>query len=151
MGYLSSPAPAGYARGIVSARKSAEASFESRVEQQIRAAERAGRFEALPGAGRPHTSEDAGDPHWWTKQLLRREQVEAEVRRLNATAHAGPPTTQAPLDVEEIVATIKQDLIVGAIDRATLAVERMRTGPWHGTFCREVAERIVRAVFEDTP
>ena len=139
-GYLSSGARAGYARGVVSTRKPAGLSFESWVEQQIREAEHEGRFDALPGAGRPLATDDADDPHWWTKQLLRREQVEfvppalairrsvekalaalpklhdearvrevlvelnAEIRRLNATVHAGPPTTQAPLDVEEIVA-----------------------------------------------
>ena len=30
--------------------------------------------------------------------------VDAEIRRFNATTVSGPPTTQAPLDVEEIVA-----------------------------------------------
>jgi hypothetical protein len=124
----------------VSERKPAGLSFESWVEQQIREAEREGRFDALPGAGRPLATDDAGDPHWWTKQLLRREQLDfvppalairrsvekllaalprlgdearvramldelnEEIRHLNATTSAGPPTTQAPLDAEEIVA-----------------------------------------------
>jgi hypothetical protein len=30
--------------------------------------------------------------------------LDAEIRRFNATAISGPPTTQAPLDIEEIVA-----------------------------------------------
>lgn len=30
--------------------------------------------------------------------------LDAEIRRFNATAVSGPPTTQAPLDVEELVA-----------------------------------------------
>jgi len=49
-------------------------------------------------------------PERWAK-LLRREQVDflphaldAEIRRFDATATSGPPTTQPPLDVEELVA-----------------------------------------------
>jgi hypothetical protein len=36
------------------------------------------------------------------RELL--EGLDAEIRRFNATATSGPPTTQAPLDVEAIVA-----------------------------------------------
>jgi len=124
----------------VSARKPAELSFESWIEQQIQQARRDGRFDDLPGAGRPLPEDGGDDPNWWAKQLLRREQVDflppalalrrnvekalaalpalsderrvrtlltgldAEIRRFNATVAAGPPTTQAPLDVEALVA-----------------------------------------------
>jgi hypothetical protein len=124
----------------VSPRKPAELSFESWIEQQIQQAQREGRFDDLPGKGRPLRGDDGSDPNWWAKQLLRREQVDflppalalrrsvertlealpslgserrarellealdAEIRRFNATATSGPPTTQAPLDVEEILA-----------------------------------------------
>jgi hypothetical protein len=124
----------------VTTRKPPEPSFEGWIEGQIQQAQRDGRFDALPGSGRPQRSEDAADPHWWTKQLLRREQVDfvppalalrrtvekvlaalpgmrdersvrallarvdAEIRRANATATSGPPTTQPPLDVEALVA-----------------------------------------------
>ena len=121
-------------------RKPAEMSFEGWIERQIQEAQQDGRFDALPGRGRPQRTDDAADPHWWTKQLLRREQVDvlppalelrrgveralaalpamrderrvrallesvdAEIRRVNRTTTAGPPTTQAPLDVEALVA-----------------------------------------------
>jgi hypothetical protein len=124
----------------VTARKPAELSFESWIEQQIQEAQREGRFDELPGAGRPLRADDGADPNWWAKQLLRREQVDflppalalrrnvektlellpaltderrvrellerldAEIRRFNATSTSGPPTTQAPLDVEAILA-----------------------------------------------
>jgi len=124
----------------VTARKPADLSFESWIEQQIQEAQREGRFDDLPGAGRPLRTDDGADSHWWAKQLLRREQVDflppalalrrsvekalaalpalrderrvrellerldAEIRRFNATVTSGPPTTQAPLDVEAIVA-----------------------------------------------
>ena len=121
-------------------RKPPELSVASWVEQQIRQAQREGRFEGLPGAGRPLDTADATDPYWWAKQLLRREDVDAlppalrlrrhvertlatlpalpdearvrsllaaldaEIRRFNATSISGPPTTQPPLEIEELVA-----------------------------------------------
>jgi hypothetical protein len=124
----------------VTQRKPPELSFEGWIEQQIRDAQQSGRFDDLPGRGRPLRTDDAADPHWWTKQLLRREQVDflppalelrrsvekalaalpgmrdervvrallervdAEIRRANATATSGPPTTQPPLDIEALVA-----------------------------------------------
>jgi hypothetical protein len=123
----------------VTARKPAELSFESWIEQQIQQAQREGLFDDLPGQGRPLATDDGADPNWWAKQLLRREQVDflppalalrrsvekalaalpslrdegrvrtllegldAEIRRFNSTTVSGPPTTQPPLDVEEIV------------------------------------------------
>lgn len=56
-------------------RKPPELSFESWIEGQIQEARRDGRFDALPGSGQPQRTDDAADPHWWTKQFLRREQV----------------------------------------------------------------------------
>jgi len=121
-------------------RKPPDVSFESWIEQQIEQARKDGLFDDLPGAGRPLRLDDADDPHWFAKQLLRRERLDflppaleirrtvqktlallpsladenevretlakldAEIRRVNATAHAGPPTTQPPLDVETLVA-----------------------------------------------
>ncbi len=137
---MTSPRPGRYARPV-SPRKPPELSFESWIEQQIRDAQREGLFDALPGAGRPQQTDDAADPLWWAKDLLRRERVDAlppalairraveralealptipdearvrellgrldaEIRRLNATSIGGPATTQAPLDVETLVAT----------------------------------------------
>jgi hypothetical protein len=60
----------------VTARKPAEQSFESWIEQQIQQAQREGRFDDLPGQGRPQRQDDAEDPYWWAKQLLRREHVD---------------------------------------------------------------------------
>jgi hypothetical protein len=124
----------------VTQRKPPELSIASWIEQQIQQAQREGRFDGLPGEGRPLDTADAADPWWWAKQLLRREQVDAlppalalrrqvertlaalpalrdegrvralltaldaEIRRFNATAITGPPTSQPPLDVEQIVA-----------------------------------------------
>jgi hypothetical protein len=55
-------------------RKPANMDFPGWVEQQIRAAEAEGAFEALPGAGRPIT--DLGDDSTWLANYLRRENVD---------------------------------------------------------------------------
>src|SRR5262245_52817059 len=61
----------------VTQRKPPELSVAGWVEQQIQEAQRAGRFDDLPGSGRPLDAADAADPLWWAKQLLRREHVDA--------------------------------------------------------------------------
>jgi hypothetical protein len=124
----------------MTARKPPELSFESWIEQQIQQGQRDGLFDALPGKGQPQKNDDASDPLWWAKGLLRREQLDAlppalairraveraiealptipsearvrellgkldgEIRHLNATSAGGPATTQAPLDIEALVA-----------------------------------------------
>ena len=122
-------------------RKPPDVSLESWIDAQIRAAEERGEFADLPGKGKPLTQlDDAADPLWWAKQLLRREglsllppaleiqrKVErfreglaqlpseakvreaaavlnAEIRKLNRLATSGPPTQQALLDPEDLVA-----------------------------------------------
>ena len=122
-------------------RKPADLGFESWIEQRIERARREGLFDDLPGAGRPLRLDDAADPLWWAKGLVRREQLDllpgaleirrtvertlallprlhdegavrdtllqlnAEIRKLNALASVGPPTTQPLLDVEETLAS----------------------------------------------
>lgn len=122
-------------------RKPPDVSFESWIDAQIRAAEERGEFADLPGKGKPLTHlEEAEDPLWWAKQLLRREglsllppalevqrkverfrealgklpseamlreavaALNAEIRKLNRLAASGPPTRQALLDPEDLVA-----------------------------------------------
>ncbi|RTL71713.1 MAG: DUF1992 domain-containing protein [Hyphomicrobiales bacterium] len=49
---------------------------ESWVEAQIRIAMEGGAFDNLPGAGKPIPDLDqARDPDWWVKQLMKREQL----------------------------------------------------------------------------
>jgi hypothetical protein len=55
-------------------RKPPDVSFESWIDAQVRAAEERGEFADLPGKGKPLSHlDDAADPLWWAKQLLRRE------------------------------------------------------------------------------
>jgi Domain of unknown function (DUF1992) len=122
-------------------RKPPDVSFENWIDSQIKAAEARGEFDDLPGKGKPLPRlDEAGDPLWWAKQLVRREglsllppaleirqQVErfreglaklpsearvreavaalnAEIRKRNRLASEGPPTQQAVLDPEDLVA-----------------------------------------------
>jgi len=54
-------------------RKPIGVTFESHVEEQIRAAMERGDFAGLPGAGRPLSNLDDDDPMWWIKQKARAE------------------------------------------------------------------------------
>ena len=89
-------------------RKPAEQSFESWIEQQIQQAQRDGRFDDLPGKGRPQRLEDGVDPNWWAKQLLRREQVDflppvLELRRNVEKALAALPSLRDERRVRELL------------------------------------------------
>jgi sugar phosphate isomerase/epimerase len=46
------------------------------AEEKIRAAQAAGGFDNLPGAGRPLQLTDLDDPDWFAKSLLRREKID---------------------------------------------------------------------------
>jgi hypothetical protein len=126
----------------VADRKPPGLSWESWVEQRIRAAEAEGAFDDLPGHGRPLPGiDDPRDDLWWLRAKLRREQVvvplppqlqlrkdvdelraslahigdedtvrqlaanlDHRIREVNRTTVSGPPTTVAPLDVDDLVA-----------------------------------------------
>lgn len=44
--------------------------FESWIDRQVREAIESGRFDDLPGAGKPLHLRNVGDPDWWVKQKL---------------------------------------------------------------------------------
>ncbi|MDQ1631523.1 MAG: hypothetical protein QOC80_1495 [Frankiaceae bacterium] len=46
------------------------------VEQKIRAAQQAGLFDNLPGAGKPLDHVDLNDPDWFVKRLVKREKID---------------------------------------------------------------------------
>jgi Domain of unknown function (DUF1992) len=50
------------------------------ADNKIRAAIEAGEFDNLPGYGKPLESIDEPyDPHWWIRQKLRREELQARL------------------------------------------------------------------------
>ncbi len=57
-------------------KKPSSLSWESFVEEQIRAAQEAGEFDHLPGFGKPIPELDEPDDDlWWIKNLLKRERL----------------------------------------------------------------------------
>ena len=77
-------------------RKPSGTSFETWIDEQIRIATEAGAFDNLPGAGKPLPNLDqAFDPLWWVKQLVRREQISML-----------PPSLELLRKVESELATI---------------------------------------------
>lgn len=57
-------------------RKPPGKTWESWIDEQIRAAQAAGEFDGLEGAGKPIPGIEAPyDPDWWAKKLLEREKV----------------------------------------------------------------------------
>ncbi|HEX2485644.1 MAG TPA: DUF1992 domain-containing protein [Myxococcota bacterium] len=59
-------------------RKPPGTTVETWIEAQLREARERGEFDDLPGQGKPLADlEEANDPYWWAKKLLRREGVSA--------------------------------------------------------------------------
>ena len=57
-------------------RKPPWTSWETWIEAQIRVATEKGAFDNLPGAGKPLPNlDEAYDPLWWVKQLVKREGI----------------------------------------------------------------------------
>jgi hypothetical protein len=80
----------------VTQRKPPGTSWETWIDEQIRIATEAGAFDNLPGAGKPLPNLDqAFDPLWWVKHLVRREQVSML-----------PPSLELLRKVESELATI---------------------------------------------
>ena len=78
-------------------RKPPGLSWESWVEQRIRAAEADGAFDDLPGHGKPLPGiDDPRDDLWWLRSKLRREQVVVPL----------PPQLQLRKDVDEFRAAL---------------------------------------------
>lgn len=126
-------------------RKPPGASWESWVEQKIRAGMEGGAFENLPGKGKPIPGlTDPHDDDWWVKEKLRRERVSflpptLAVRKELDDARLRIAAATSETDVRRIVAEINAR-IVHVNARATagppsttvpLDVEQV-VRDWHG-------------------
>ena len=69
---------------------------ESWVDQQIRAAEKRGDFEELPGAGKPLPKVDTSDPAWWVKRKLASENLSVPL----------PPQLELRKEVKQVLAAL---------------------------------------------
>jgi hypothetical protein len=97
-------------------RKPSDLSFESWIEQQIREAQADGRFENLPGHGRPLANlREADDPLWWAKQLVRREGLDVlppalEIERTVERTLAALPAFPSEAKLREALARLNDDI-----------------------------------------
>jgi len=53
-------------------------SMQDWIDLQLKEAEKAGKFDDLPGAGKPLKLADQHDPDWWVKDFIRRENIDTE-------------------------------------------------------------------------
>jgi hypothetical protein len=98
------------------------ARFESVVEERIRAAQKRGEFDNLPGAGKPLAGLDGPDDElWWVRGYMRREGLSAE------------PLLPTPLrlrkEVERLADTVA-DLTSERAVRETVAELNVRIARW---------------------
>lgn len=97
-------------------RKPPELSFESWIEIQIREASERGEFDELPGKGEPFPHlEDAADPTWWAKQLVRREGLSLlppalELRRKVERLREGLAALPSEAEVREAVDSLNAEI-----------------------------------------
>jgi hypothetical protein len=99
--------------------------WESLAERRIREAAEQGEFDDLPGSGRPLPSLDGTyDPHWWTKEWLRRttlDETAAELRRAIRSElprlKASPDSSKTRERIEELntaITELNRDLAADA-------------------------------------
>lgn len=101
---------------------------ESLVEEQIRRAIEDGRFDDLPGAGRPLALPARHDENWWLRAKLRREGVPTDALL--------PPSLRLRKELEGLDAAVA-DLpdeaavraVVAELDRRVVAFLRSPDGP----------------------
>jgi hypothetical protein len=73
--------------------------FQSVVDAQIRAAEKRGAFDNLPGSGKPIPGlMDPDDPMWWIKGFIKREKVPTEMLL--------PPSLALRREIEKLPGTV---------------------------------------------
>ncbi|MFK4084214.1 DUF1992 domain-containing protein [Kribbella sp. NPDC020789] len=62
----------------MTSRKPPSMSMQDWIDLQLKEAEKAGKFDDLPGAGKPLKLADQHDPDWWVKDFIRRENIDTE-------------------------------------------------------------------------
>lgn len=108
--------------------------YESAIDRAIREATERGAFDDLPGAGRPLTIRNSGDPDWWLKQLVEREQISPDLTVSLRREADGFPESLLDLPTEEAVRAVLEDFN----ERVKIDWMRPRTGPSSPIVARKV-------------
>jgi hypothetical protein len=99
--------------------------YESAIDRAVREATERGAFDDLPGAGKPLTIRNSGDPDWWLKQLVEREQIAPDLTVSLRREADGFPESLLDLPTEEAVRAVLEDFN----ERVKIDWMRPRTGP----------------------
>lgn len=99
--------------------------YESAIDRAVREATERGAFDDLPGAGKPLTIRHSGDPDWWLKQLVEREQISPDLTVSLRREADGFPESLLDLPTEVAVRAVLEDFN----ERVKIDWMRPRTGP----------------------
>lgn len=83
--------------------------YESAVDKTIREATERGEFDNLAGAGKPLPMRHSGDPDWWAKGLLEREQIAPDLTVSLRREADGFPASLLGLSTEDAVRAVLED------------------------------------------
>lgn len=83
--------------------------YESAVDKALREAAERGEFDNLPGAGKPLPLRHSGDPDWWLKALLEREQIAPDLTVSLRREADGFPASLLDLPTEDAVRAVLED------------------------------------------
>jgi hypothetical protein len=108
--------------------------YETPVDRAIREATERGAFDDLPGAGKPLNLRRVGDPDWWLKDLVEREQISPDLTvSLRREADSFPESLR-DLPTEEAVRSVLDDFN----ERVKADWMRPRVGPSSPIVARKV-------------
>ncbi len=82
---------------------------ESALDKAIREAAERGEFDNLPGAGKPLPMRNSGDPDWWLKALMEREQISPDLTVSLRREADDFPGSLLDLPSEEAVRAVLED------------------------------------------
>ena len=108
--------------------------YESPVDRAIREATERGAFDDLPGAGKPLNLKRVGDPDWWIKDLVEREQISPDLTVSLRREADSFPESLLVLPTEDAVRAVLEDFN----DRVKADWRRPRTGPSSPVVARRV-------------
>lgn len=108
--------------------------YESALDRAIREAAERGEFDNLPGSGKPLPIRHSGDPDWWLKQLVEREQISPDLTVSLRREADGFPESLLDLPTEDAVRAVLEDFN----ERVKADWMRPRTGPSSPIVARKV-------------
>jgi hypothetical protein len=108
--------------------------YETPIDRAIREATERGEFDSLSGAGKPLNLRRVGDPDWWLKDLVEREQISPDLTVSLRREADSFPESLLDLPTEEAVRAVLDDFN----ERVKADWMRPRVGPSSPIVARKV-------------